>query len=89
MAYFRWHDTDRIGNDASNNSSIVACAFVAAVKFLPSRYLATIMEYTYRQRLMGMFYEIRRWDEVMCCDIYIPSFVKIGLGIHKLIGGDS
>jgi hypothetical protein len=29
-------------NDVSNNSSIVACVFVAAVTFLPSRYLATM-----------------------------------------------
>jgi hypothetical protein len=34
--------TDRIENDASNNSSIAACAFVAAVKFLPIHCLATI-----------------------------------------------
>jgi hypothetical protein len=31
-----------IENDASNNSSIVACVFVIAVTFLPSRCLATI-----------------------------------------------
>jgi hypothetical protein len=29
-------------NDASNNDLIVACIFVTAVKFLPSRYLVTI-----------------------------------------------
>jgi hypothetical protein len=33
---------DRTGNDASNNSSVVACVFVSAVASLPSRCLATI-----------------------------------------------
>jgi hypothetical protein len=32
---------DSIENDASNNSCIVACVFVASVTFLPSRSLAT------------------------------------------------
>jgi hypothetical protein len=39
IAYFPSYDTDVIENDASNNSSIVECVFVAV---LPSRYLATI-----------------------------------------------
>jgi hypothetical protein len=42
MAYFPFYDTGHIENDASNNSSIVACVFVTAVTFLPSRCLATI-----------------------------------------------
>jgi hypothetical protein len=42
IAYFPWYDTGHIENDASNNSSIVACVFVTAVTFLPSRRLATI-----------------------------------------------
>jgi hypothetical protein len=42
--YFPWNDTDRIENDGSNYSSIVAYIFFAAVTFLPSRYLATILE---------------------------------------------
>jgi hypothetical protein len=42
IAYFPWYDTGHIENDASNNSSIVACVFVTAVTFLPSRCLATI-----------------------------------------------
>jgi hypothetical protein len=36
---FLRYDTGRIENDASNNSSIVACVFVAAVTFLPSHCL--------------------------------------------------
>jgi hypothetical protein len=35
-------DTGHIENDASNNSSIIACVFVTAETFLPSRCLATI-----------------------------------------------
>jgi hypothetical protein len=42
IAYFPLYDTGHIENDASNNSSIVACVFVTAVTFLPSRCLATI-----------------------------------------------
>jgi hypothetical protein len=47
----------RIKYDVSNNSSIVARVFVAAVKFLPSRYLATIGGYAYKH--------INRWEEFM------------------------
>jgi hypothetical protein len=36
IAYFPWYDTGHIENDASNNSSIVACAFVTAATFLPT-----------------------------------------------------
>jgi hypothetical protein len=46
IAYFPRYDTDHIENDASNNSSIVACVFVTAVTFLPSRCLATIGFFT-------------------------------------------
>jgi hypothetical protein len=42
IAYFPWYDTGNIENDGSNNSSTVACVFVIAVTFLPSRCLATI-----------------------------------------------
>jgi hypothetical protein len=42
IAYFPWYDTRHIENDASNNSFVVACAFVTAVTFLRSRCLATI-----------------------------------------------
>jgi hypothetical protein len=44
FVYFRWYDTDHIENDASNNSSIVACVFVTAPTFLLNRFLATIWE---------------------------------------------
>jgi hypothetical protein len=45
IAYFPWYDTGHIENDAFNNSSIVACVFVIAVMFLPSRFLATIGDF--------------------------------------------
>jgi hypothetical protein len=40
--YIPWYDTNRAEDNASNNSSIVAHVFVAAVTFIPSRCLATI-----------------------------------------------
>jgi hypothetical protein len=36
-------------------------------------------------RLMGGIYEARRCGELRCHDI--PSFIQIGSGIQKLIGG--
>jgi hypothetical protein len=97
IAYFPWYDTGHIKNDASNNSSIVACVFVTAVKFLPSRCLAkigrflpsrclaTIGGYTYRHTDWW-----EGWEAVEMGSgtvIYVPSFIKTGSGIHKLIGG--
>jgi hypothetical protein len=43
--HFPWYDMGRIENDASNNSSAVACAFVTTVTFLPSRCLATVRRF--------------------------------------------
>jgi hypothetical protein len=45
IPYFPWYDTGHIENDASNNSSIVACVFVTAVTFPPSRCLAKTRGY--------------------------------------------
>jgi hypothetical protein len=42
IAYFPSYDKGHTENDASNNSSIVACVFVTAVTFLTSCCLATI-----------------------------------------------
>jgi hypothetical protein len=70
IAYVSWYDTDHIENNASNNSSIVACVFVAAETFLTSRCLATRGEYTQTHRLMGKIYEVRRWDGLRCHDIH-------------------
>jgi hypothetical protein len=63
--------------NASNNSSIVACVFIATVMFLLRRCLATIRDtHTDTQD---------RWDEFMKYTnkigsgdmIYIPRFIKI------------
>jgi hypothetical protein len=72
--------------DISNNSSIVACVFVAAVPFLQSRCLATIGECTYRHT--------DRWEGFMQLAVqmgsddmlYISSFIKTGSAIQILIG---
>jgi hypothetical protein len=44
FAYYFLYETNRIENNASNNSSIVVCVFVAAVTFLSSRCLVTIRD---------------------------------------------
>jgi hypothetical protein len=78
---------DRIENDGFNNSTFVPCVFVAAVKFLSSRCLATIGKYTYG-RTEG-------WEGFMKYTVemgsgarrYVPDLIKIGSGIQKLMGG--
>jgi hypothetical protein len=42
IAYFPWYDTGHVEHAASNNSYVVACVFVTAATFLPTRYLAMI-----------------------------------------------
>jgi hypothetical protein len=54
IAYFPWYHAGHIENDASNNS-IVACVFVTAVTFLPSRYLATIVGFLPSSCLANVF----------------------------------
>jgi hypothetical protein len=84
---FVWYDTGHIENNESNNSYIVACVFVTAVKFLPSRCLATIRGHTYRHTdwWEGYFnYAVVKGSRAM---IYVPSFINIGSGIQKLKGG--
>jgi hypothetical protein len=46
IPYFLSYDTGRIENEASNNSSTVACVFGATVTISPRRFLATIGGYT-------------------------------------------
>jgi hypothetical protein len=105
IAYFPWYDTGHIDNHAYNNYSFVACVFVTMVTFLPSRCLATITGflpsrclatiggYTYRHTDWWEGFLIRgglrcqaQGSGAMMC---VPSFIKITLGIHKLIGGDT
>jgi hypothetical protein len=87
IAYFPWYDTGHIENDASKNYSIVACLFVTAATFLPSRCLATIRGYTcIHTDWWEKFFNnaIEMGSGVV---IYVPSFIKIGSGIQKLKGG--
>jgi hypothetical protein len=62
---------------------------IGAVTCIPSRWLSTKGRYTYTQT--DGIYEVCYWDGIRCHDIrvysYIPSFVKIGSGIQKLIHG--
>jgi hypothetical protein len=70
---FLWCDTDRIENDASNNST-VGSVLVAVVTCLLSRCLATIGD-THTDRLMGGVYEVRHWDGLRCHDIHTKFFL--------------
>jgi hypothetical protein len=81
IAYFPWYDTDRIEDDTPKDFSIVACVFVATVKFLPSRFLATI-GYTHIDTQID---ERDLWSSRAM--VYIPSFMKNGSAIQKLIRG--
>jgi hypothetical protein len=76
---------DRIEKDALNNS-IVVSVFFAVVTFLPSRCLATIGIHIQTHRPMDGFmkYAVEMGSGAI---IYILSFIKIGSGIQKLIGG--
>jgi hypothetical protein len=78
---------ERIENDASYNSSIVAFEFVAAETVLQSRCLEMIGRYTYRHTDWWegfMNYANEMGSGAM---IYIPVFIKIGSMIQKLVGG--
>jgi hypothetical protein len=80
------YDTDRIENDASNNSSVgagIRCRGKVFTGPLPSNDRRD----THTYRLMGGIYAIRRCDGLRCAMTYIPNFIKIGSGIQKLKGG--
>jgi hypothetical protein len=73
---------DRTENDESNNSSIVTCAYVFNDP-LPSSHRRNT--YTNTDWWEGfMKYAVGMDSGTM---IYIPSFIAIGPGIQKLIGG--
>jgi hypothetical protein len=86
-------------NDASINSSIVACVPVATVTFLPSRCLATIEGFLpsrFLATIEGYAYRhTDYWEGFMKYAVgmgsgttkYIPSFINIGSSFHKLIWG--
>jgi hypothetical protein len=94
LAGLRWRDSTRLPSsgkslspDASNISAIIAYVFVAAVTFLPGRCLSTIGGYTCSTKNDGRDLRITpfRWGSgAMVC---IPSFIKIGAGIQKLMEG--
>jgi hypothetical protein len=70
----------------SNNCSIVACVFVAAVSFLQSRCLATVRD-THTVRVTEWIYEASYLDGRRCHDVHSQvSLNKIGGGLQKLLG---
>jgi hypothetical protein len=89
---------DRIKNDMSNNSSMVVRVFAAMVmslpscclvmtgQFLPSHCLATTGGYKYRHT--DWWEEFMKYATEMGSGalIYIPSFIKSGSAIQKLMG---
>jgi hypothetical protein len=66
-----------IENDVSNNSSIFACVFVAAVTFLPNPWLVAIEDkHTNTDRCEAfMRYYVEVGSDAMP---YVPSFIKMG-----------
>jgi hypothetical protein len=58
--HFSWYDTGHMENNVPNNFSTVACVFVTAVTFLPSRCLVTIGDFYQTESLpsndRGIFY---------------------------------
>jgi hypothetical protein len=79
IAYFFWYDTNRVENDMSTDSSIVArgilCRGNAFTEPMPSS-----------DREGIHIYEVHRWDDAGGM-IYVPSFIKTGSGYQKLITG--
>jgi hypothetical protein len=82
IAYFPWCDTAHMKNDASN-SSIVACVFVTAVKFLPSCCLATIRGFLTSRCLHSRLTRSRRCPCVSVF-VYLPIVARQWLGKSPL-----
>jgi hypothetical protein len=92
------HGPHTTENHASSSSSIVACVFVAAVRFLmsrfpatigrllPSRCLTTIGGYTYKRT--NWWEGFMKYTVLMGTGaiIYTQSFIKFGFAIQKLTG---
>jgi hypothetical protein len=88
-----------IENDVSNTSFFVACVFVTAVTFLPSRCLATIGGFLLSRSLAtiwdthtdtqtaGRNFFTSAVEMGSGAVIYVPRFIKFGSGIQKLMGG--
>jgi hypothetical protein len=80
-----WYDTVHIENDMSNNSPIVAyirCCRNVFTELLPSNDREIHIQ---TDRQMGGIYEVFCWDGLRCHDI--PSYIKVGSGIQKLMRG--
>jgi hypothetical protein len=84
-------NADRIENEASDNSSTVACVFVVVTMFLPSRCLGPIGVYTYIQtdRHTDCFVRYMKWAVKMLSGAMIcvhTKFHKDWFSYSKLIG---
>jgi hypothetical protein len=77
----------QIEGDASNSSSIVAYVFVVAITFFTEPLPSNEREYTYRHRLTGGIFEVRRWYGFRCHDIH-TKFYKDWFS-HSKVGDDS
>jgi hypothetical protein len=62
----------------------IRCRFSFRTESLPSNDRGVHIQ---THRLMGRIYKVRRRDGLKCHDI--QSLIKTGLGIHKLIWGDT
>jgi hypothetical protein len=66
--------------------SIVTYAFIAAITYFPSRYLATRGAiHIHTHRVMGAIYVVRRWDGLRCYKCAV-SVINMCSAIPKLIG---
>jgi hypothetical protein len=68
--------------NASKNSSTIACLFVATVTFLLSRCLATTRD---KHELTGEINEVCRWDGLRCQDVHTKFHKKSSSAIQKFI----
>jgi hypothetical protein len=81
-----YYNMDHSKNNKSKNTSTAACAIIAAATFLSSHCLAMTGGYTYSHTDCWegfMKYAVEMGSGAM---IYIPSLIKTGSGIQKLMG---
>jgi hypothetical protein len=86
IACFLSYDMDRIQNDTSKNTSTIACVFVAAGTFSPSRCLATVRGYAYRNRMKEGVYEVAA-EMGTSAKICISSFIRLVQAFRSSLGG--
>jgi hypothetical protein len=69
---------------------LLLCVFFASGTRLPSRYLATILGYTYTHRLMGGIYEVLCWDGLRCHSVRTkPSGIQMLLVLRSQVSHNS